>query len=119
MVNNRLKGAVGENIAVKELVKKEYIILQTNYRRATGEIDIIAKKEEYTVFVEVKLRKNISNGLPKEAVDSRKQKKIIEVANQYIQENELFDNDFRFDVIEIMIQGKNVVLNHIENAFWL
>ena len=116
--NNKDKGKKGESIGAQYLKKKGYLILEMNYRVRRGEIDIIAKKGDYVVFVEVKLRKNISHGMPKEAVDSRKQRQIISVAQEYIVKKKLFNKDFRFDVIEI-IDGDSVFINHIENAFWL
>ena len=81
-----------------------------------GEIDIIAEKDNTVVFVEVKLRKDTKYGLPCEAVDLRKQKKIIETAKDYIQKNDLYNKNFRFDVIEILIQEK-IFMRQTENAF--
>ncbi len=114
MENKKRKGDIGEHIATDYLTHKKYIILENNYRIPSGEIDIIAKDGEYIVFVEVKLRYNLNNGYPREAVHRPKQKSIIRVAQYYIQEKQLFHHDFRFDVIEIL--GDKV--EHIENAFW-
>ncbi len=112
-MNNKEKGSMGEKIAQKYLTLRLYRILETNYRRRTGEIDIIAKKGGYTVFVEVKYRNSDSMGLPREAVDSYKQRQIKRTAMIYIMENRLEDTPLRFDVIEIM--GKDI--EHIKNAF--
>lgn len=117
-MNNKEKGNMGESLARQELLKKGYTIRETNYQSRFGEIDIIAQKETYVVFVEVKLRKNVLNGFPKEAVTSSKQKKIIKTALKYIYFKNLENYDYRFDVIEI-IYGERIMINHIENAFWL
>lgn len=103
---------MGENMALRYLKHRLYRILETNYARKTGEIDIIAEKGGYIVFVEVKYRNNTSKGLPREAVTPFKQRQIIRTAQMYIIENKL-DCDMRFDVIEIL--GKHI--EHIKNAF--
>lgn len=114
MADNFEKGRNGEKLAEGYLRKLGYDILEKNYSIAQGEIDIIAKYEEYYIFVEVKYRKSLENGYPREAVGKVKQRKIKNVALYYISKNELLDNDFRFDVIEVL--GNEI--NHIENAFW-
>ncbi len=108
-------GRIGEDIAEYFLSKKGYKIIERNYRKRFGEIDIIANDGGCTVFVEVKTRNSIQFGYPSQAVDSRKMKKIIKTANCYIAENGIFDGEFRFDVIEVYIASKKI--NHIEGAF--
>lgn len=117
-MNTKEIGDFGEDIAVRELLKKGYTILERNYHSRFGEIDIIAKKGTYVVFVEVKLRKNTEKGMPKEAVTKQKQRKILMTAQRYISQKKLDNVDFRFDVIEI-IKDKEILFNHIENAFWI
>ncbi len=114
---NKLKGTYGEDLACKELEKNGYVILKRNFRYRNGEIDIIAEKDGIIIFVEVKLRTSTEKGMPCEAVDIKKQKKIINTALMYIQQNNLSDNSFRFDVIEILALD-TVMIRHIKNAFW-
>lgn len=112
-------GKAGENEAVKYLKKKGYKILETNYRKTYGEIDIIAKQGENIAFVEVKTRKNDAYGTPAEFVTPSKQKKIIKTAYTYIQEQDL-DANFTFDIIEVYLDGRKVKnINHIKNAFYI
>jgi len=80
-----------------------------------GEIDIVAKDNDYTVFIEVKTRLSSSYGEPAEAVDYIKRKHLINSARYYISENKLFDTPIRFDVVEVF--GEEKKINHIENAF--
>ncbi|MCI8341732.1 MAG: YraN family protein [Firmicutes bacterium] len=110
-----MKGDFGERLAAKFLEKNGFEILATNYRIRGSEVDIIAREGEYTVFVEVKLRKNRNYGEPCEAVDIKKQRKIISAANRYIQENNIYDSGIRFDVIEIVCDSN--VMRHVRNAF--
>ena len=70
-------GKKGEVVAAKFLKKKGYKILQRNYRRKTGEIDIICYERGSIVFVEVKTRGSDSYGPPELAVTEAKKKQII------------------------------------------
>lgn len=112
-MNKREMGAVGEMMAVDYLKTKGYHIVKKNYRCRLGEIDLIARKDKTTVFVEVKRRSNAKMGMPHEAVETRKQRQIIKVAFYYAQKYRQFDSSMRFDVIEIL-DGK---INHMVNAF--
>ncbi|HIV63822.1 MAG TPA: YraN family protein [Firmicutes bacterium] len=112
---NKFKGSSGERIAEEYLKKEGYDILARNFRTRLGEIDIVASKGEYLVFVEVKARKSEAYGFPSESVTYAKQRKISMVASQYIKLNMYFGAAVRFDVIEVYLtEGR---INHIENAF--
>lgn len=114
----QLGGALGENAAVKLLKKKGYEILERNYRKKYGELDIIAKKDAVLVFVEVKLRATKTFGTAAEFVDARKRQRIIKTAEAYLAEKHL-DSICRFDVVEVYHKGLTVTeINHIENAFY-
>lgn len=110
-------GRVGENLAAKYLESQGYKIIAQNFRIRSAEIDIIAEIDGTIIFVEVKTRSNTRHGLAAEAVNIRKQKKIIEAASVFLQDEKYFDSACRFDVIEIYSAGKNFEINHIENAF--
>lgn len=103
-------GNLGENIAENYLIDRGYIILDRNYRCKTGEIDIIAKDGNYISFIEVKTRYGTLYGTPGESVNYLKQYRIYKTAQMYIFKKRLNKFNFRFDVIE-------VILNHINNDF--
>lgn len=112
------KGNLGENEAVKYLKKNKYKILERNYRKRCGEIDIIAQKGDRIAFVEVKTRSKTEYGEPAEAVTYHKQQKIKKTALFYIGEKNI-EADFAFDIIEVLINNKKIPsVNHIENAFY-
>ena len=119
---NKSVGDFGETSACTYLKHYGYKILERNYRNRSGEIDIIAEKGNYVVFVEVKTRNSENFGAPSEAVNTIKQQKIANTAMAYIAHCHS-ENDFRFDVIEVMYKKsvfggfKTVKVNHIENAF--
>ena len=115
-------GDFGETSACTFLKHRGYKVVERNYSNYFGEIDIIARKGSYVVFVEVKTRMSDEFGRPSDAVNFSKQQRIVKTAQSYIMENEL-DADFRFDVIEVMYKPsvfggfKTYKINHIENAF--
>ena len=121
MKNNTAEtGSKGEEYAAAYLRKRRYRILGRNFRTKYGEIDIIAAKGSYTVFVEVKTRHENSLTMPFEAVDLRKQRRIITTAAIYCKEKGLYDKPLRFDVIEVYVDRQSLKclsVNHIENAF--
>ena len=99
---NRALGIFGEKKAVKFLKKHKYKILDTNFTCVLGEVDIVAKDGEYLVFIEVKTRTTAMFGLPKEAVDEQKQRKIILVASYYQKVKRMLDTPVRFDVVQVL-----------------
>ncbi len=112
-------GDMGEKAAGKYLEKKGWKIVGRNYRVKGGEVDIIAENDEYIIFVEVKTRTTYSLERPSYFVDSRKQKKLILTAEQYLEENEC-DLQPRLDVIEVEYDKNTEIIVHIEhfeNAF--
>ena len=110
---NSVRGKIGEDIAVAYLKKNGYKIIETNYRNKMGEIDIIACDKRFLVFLEVKSRSNNMFGLPREAADGRKQRKIRNSAMIFINQKRLFDKSARFDVIELIDDQ----ITHIKDCF--
>ncbi|MBR5816350.1 MAG: ribonuclease HII [Anaerotignum sp.] len=113
------KGHRGEALAAKQMEKMGYEILKRNYYALKGEIDIIAKKDNYIVFTEVKYRQSEEMGTPAEAVDYKKQQNIIRAAKVYMAENCLIEEgyDFRFDVAEVLHQDGKNYFRYTEDAF--
>ncbi|MBE7026520.1 MAG: YraN family protein [Ruminococcaceae bacterium] len=116
-------GDVCEDYAKEYLEKNGIEIILTNFYCREGEIDIVAREDEYTVFVEVKARQNTLFGMPCEAVTKSKQKKLIMAAQRYFEQSE-DEMPARFDVIEILYKpfGEKICvenINHIRGAFEL
>ncbi|QWR78163.1 YraN family protein [Candidatus Magnetomonas plexicatena] len=114
-MSNIETGKMGETLAVKFLKRSGYKILERNYRNKVGEIDIIAKVGDCIVFVEVKTRLSDAFGYPVEAVNAIKKQKIKGTALLYMK---TFKTEpmVRFDVISIMINGKENQIQHIKDA---
>ena len=118
-MGTRELGRFGEERAARYLRLHGYRIVETNYACRLGEIDLIARRGRYIVFVEVKLRKSADFAPAREFVTAAKRQRIRSTAALYLSQNET-ELQPRFDVIEIYApngaEGK-VTINHIENAF--
>lgn len=112
-MNRRHYGTEGEYQAHDYLMGQGYEILEMNYRRDTGEIDIIAQRGDTLAFVEVKRRANRNYGRPAQAVTDQKRRRIVRTAALYMQAHRPGEVRVRFDVIELL-PG---TINHLEGAF--
>jgi putative endonuclease len=113
MINRRELGNAGEEHVAGYLRGHGYEILERNYRFSGREIDIVARTGDVIVFVEVKKRSQSRWGTGAEAVDRRKRRRIIGVAQHYLAEKFLTDVNARFDVASI--DGPS--MEDIGNAF--
>jgi len=111
--NRRKLGAQYESAAADYLISQGYTILDRNWQAGHKEIDLIARKDNLVVFVEVKASRTGSFGHPIERVDRTKQQNLLAAAQQYIQDPKLAGCDFRLDVITFF-EGK---LEHFPDAF--
>jgi len=118
MLNKIQAGHRGQDAAMKFLQFKGMTLLEANFRIPSGEIDLIMRDGEYIVFIEVKYRRNLEYGLPREAIGYRKQQRIKKTALYYIVRRNLQNQDFRFDAVELLDTSGGLTINHIENAFW-
>ena len=110
-MNTLQNGTQGEDAACNYLQQLGYRILQRNYRKPCGEIDIIAQDQKTLVFVEVKSRPRGKMGEGAQAVNREKRRHLRFAAGQYLQSHPA--HAVRFDVIEITAAG----LRHLKNAF--
>lgn len=112
-MNKRTIGSIGESAAGTYLKRKGMQILTRNFRRGTGEIDLIAQDQKTIVFIEVKQRSTVRYGRPAEAVNRTKMQHIVRTAMLYLAENGLDDAPVRFDIVEVLQDE----IRHIPNAF--
>lgn len=111
-------GLAAQKTAMEFLCANGLKLIEANFRTPGAEIDLIMKDGSYVVFVEVKYRQNLKYGLPREAVNAHKQQKIKKAALYYIARHRIKEQDFRFDVVELLESPGGLEINHIENAFW-
>ncbi|KKR03295.1 MAG: hypothetical protein UT31_C0025G0003 [Parcubacteria group bacterium GW2011_GWF2_39_13b] len=122
MVTQKRKlGDIGEEAAEKYLKKLGYRILEKNYNRKWGEIDIVAKFKKDIVFVEVKSKNKDSKFLPAQNVNFFKQQRLIRAARSWLAENKIKSEvAWQIDVliVELDFGGKNAQVKHLRNCVW-
>ena len=109
-------GKEGEDQAAEFLRNKGFAIVARNYRYKHAEIDLIVKKDNFIVFVEVKTRSYSFYGEPEAFVDSKKAATILRAAEQYTYENK-YEGNIRFDIVSVKT-GVNPEVVHFEDAFY-
>jgi putative endonuclease len=103
-------GALGEEIARKFLVRKGYRIIESNFRKPWGEIDIIAEKGEVIRFVEVKaisapwedISRESPTLIPEEQIHSTKLLKIARTAELYMSEKGI-NREYQIDAVGVLM----------------
>jgi len=111
-------GKLGEDVAVKYLENHGYKILERNYRKPWGEIDIVAQQSDELVFVEVKTQNQEFEWRPEENVTRHKKRQLSKIINTYLKEHRVYSEiDFRVDVLGIIINDKTKIaqIEHIQN----
>lgn len=101
MNHNQKIGKLGESLARKYLIKKGYKIIDSNIKTSYKEIDIIASREEFFVFIEVKTRTSNKFGMAHEAMTDAKIKNLQDAIELYIYNNNLKLNNVRLDLISV------------------
>ena len=94
-------GNRGERIAKDFLKKKGYRIIEMNYHCREGEIDIVAKKKDYLVFIEVRTKTGAGYGSPEESITSAKKEKLIASALSYIDTHNNLPSYWRIDFVAV------------------
>lgn len=107
----------GEDLACEYLKKKGYKIIERNFRKSYGEIDIIAIYRNILVFIEVKTRTNDKFGSPLESITQRKLRLLTRTAQVYKSFHPTLPDSLRIDGIAILIEYdlSNGKIEHIEN----
>ena len=109
-------GRLGENIAKDFLKQRGFIIIAINWRHLHYGIDIIARHQNILVFVEVKTRSTFKYGFPDESIDHKKESRLREAAEIYIEQEDLH-NEIRFDIVSIVKNNFEEKVYHITDAF--
>ncbi len=112
--NRKEVGRVGESVAAQFLERKGFVILERNYRKPWGEIDLIAERQGTVRFVEVKTlsRENISDVTrersdyrPEEQVHPAKLRKIARTAEMYMNARR-DEREYQIDVVGVYLNMK-------------
>ncbi|MGQ0537654.1 MAG: YraN family protein [Gemmatimonadaceae bacterium] len=118
MSRERLRfGALGERVAERWLRHTGWRVLQRRYRAGRRDIDLIAERDGLVAFVEVKARHGAHFGDPVEAVNWRKQRELRRSATVWIGRHGRPGEDYRFDVIGVLLADGRARVRHVANAF--
>jgi len=117
-LSGKALGSWGESIAADYLTEKGYQIIKCNYRTPYGEIDLVTRYADVTIFVEVKTRSNAHFGFPEDAITAAKRQHLIEASQFILQKHPELDGDWRIDVIAIqsLDSSNQPLIEHFENA---
>lgn len=106
----------GEELATNYLKKKGYKIVERNFRKGYGEIDIIAIKDNVLVFVEVKTKTSNYKGTPLEQIHYYKLQHLIKTAQFYKTLNPKYPEQMRIDAVSVLLtDANNPQIEHVEN----
>ena len=120
LANKARTGRLGEDLACRYLRSNGYKIIDRNYRKAWGELDIIAiSPSKILVFVEVKTINGPGNIIsPEEQVTGEKKKKLNKIAQYYanrVRDRDISKNGWRIDLIAITIEAGSATIKHYKN----
>lgn len=111
------KGKEGEELAATFLKEKGFEIIERNFRHQRNEIDLIVKKNNWLVFVEVKYRTSAAFGYPEDFVDYKKARNVVEAAVEY-QYKINWQGNVRYDIVSVLEIDGQTDIKHFEDAFY-
>jgi putative endonuclease len=116
----RALGDFAERLAVQHLEAKGYRVIERNYRRREGEIDIIARLGDVLAFVEVRCRRGNLMGTAIESLSRAKQRRLVSLAEAYEPGEGASMAQRRIDVVAVDLapDGRLLSLSHVEGAVW-
>ena len=111
------RGQAGEKEAELHLRKKGFRVLNRNWRKRRGEIDLICLDAETLVFVEVRTREENALISGYHSVGSKKKRALLRVCKAYLRNHRRLSAHYRFDLVEVRwkMEGKAACL-HYENV---
>ena len=113
--HNQRVGVWGEESAVSYIMKRGFQVIARNIRTPYGEIDIIARQGDVTIFIEVKTLTSSKNFFPEHNVTARKREHMLHAAEHYAANHEI--DHWQIDVIAVEGKpGMEPVITHFENA---
>jgi putative endonuclease len=110
-------GQLGERIAERWLRRDGWVVVNRRFKNGRRDIDLVVRRDQTVAFVEVKARKGDDFGGPVEAVNWRKQRELARSAKVWIDRHGQSAEDYRFDVVGVLVQGDRVRVRHVPGAF--
>jgi len=111
MTADHALGRRGEDVAHRYLQRAGFVIVERNYRMASGagEVDLVGWEGERLVFVEVKSRQTDEYGAPDRAIGLNKQASLVRAAREYARHAEVAWEHVRFDVVNVVFARRTAV----------
>lgn len=113
----KIVGKIGEDLAARYLVNKGFLVVERNYLRKWGEIDLIVEKQGLTHFIEVKtISRDLSEGgfhmkpgdhRPEDNVHPEKLRRMARVIQTYLLHKKIEAGNWQFDVVTVLLDRKN------------
>ena len=110
-------GVMGERIAERWLRRHGWRVVNRRFRNGRRDIDLVVERDGTVAFVEVKARKGADFGGPVAAVNWRKQKELAKSAHVWIDRHGQPLEQYRFDVVGVLVNGEHVRIRHVPDAF--
>jgi putative endonuclease len=110
-------GKLGERIAERWLRRGGWVVVNRRFQNGKRDIDLVVRKDHTVAFVEVKARKGEDFGGPVEAVHWRKRRELVRSAKVWIDRHGQPVDDYRFDVLGVLVDGDRVRVRHVPDAF--
>jgi putative endonuclease len=110
-------GEMGERIAERWLRQRGWKVVNRRFRNGHRDIDLVVELDGLVAFVEVKARRGADFGGPVASVNWRKQRELARSAKVWIDRHGQPLEEYRFDVVGVLVNGQTVRVSHVPNAF--
>ncbi|MBU8897081.1 YraN family protein [Corallococcus sp. H22C18031201] len=110
-------GNTAEDSAVRFLEARGWRVRARNWTCRYGELDVVAERDEFVCFVEVRMRSSTVCGEPVDTVSFAKQRRVVKAAMHYLFQYDVRERMVRFDVISVVGRGAHATVEHIPGAF--
>lgn len=110
-------GVTGERVAARWLRRAGWTLVAHRFRSGRRDVDLVMRRGRTVAFIEVKTRRGEAFGGPIEAVHARKQRELSRVAAVWVDRHGAPGEEYRFDVIGVLIQERRVRVRHVPDAF--
>ncbi len=110
-------GLLGERIAARWLMRDGWKLVDHRFRNGHRDLDLVMRRGDQVVFVEVKARRGDAFGGPVEAVHARKRRDLTKSARVWVDRFGTPEMAYRFDLVGVLVSGEQVRVRHIPNAF--
>jgi len=107
-------GKLAEDLSCRFLKTKGYRIIERNFRSRYGEIDVIARKNNILIFLEIRSKSGSGFGIPEESLTAGKRQRLISTIMSYLDTHNNLPLDWRVDFVAVDLDPASGKANRIE-----